>query len=89
MMIDINKPLVFKYIKLFYLNIVGHNNNRYTNRLLYINNTGAFVLTGDKLVIRFAHDQFLSGTFITAIIRGDKGKWLQDCDSITSFYIRR
>jgi len=66
--------------------IVGYNIDRYNNRPLYINNTDAFVLTGDKLVIRFAHDQFLLGTFIAAIIHGDKGKWLQDCDSIISSY---
>ncbi len=66
--------------------IVGYNIDRYNNRPLYINNTNAFVLTGDKPIIRFAHGQFLFGTYMVAIVRGDKGKWLQDCDSITSIY---
>ncbi len=66
--------------------IVGHNMGRYNNRPLYINNTNAFVLTGDQPLIRLAKDQFLFGTFMIAIERNGKLKWLTDCDRITSLY---
>jgi hypothetical protein len=66
--------------------IVGHNTGRYNNRPLYVNNTDAFVLTGDQPVARLAKDQYLYGTFMLAIERNGKGKWLQQCDQITSKY---
>jgi hypothetical protein len=66
--------------------IVGHNTGRYNNRPLYINNTNAFVLTGDQPIARFAKDQYLYGTFMVAIERDGKAKWLQQCDQISSIY---
>jgi len=66
--------------------IVGKNIGRYNNRPLYINNTNAFVLAGDQPIARLAKDQNLYGTFMLAIDRGGKAKWLQFCDQITSFY---
>jgi hypothetical protein len=66
--------------------IVGHNTGRYNNRPLYINNTNAFVLTGDQPIARLAKDQFLYGTFMVAIQRNGKTKWLQNCSQIHSFY---
>ena len=66
--------------------IVGHNINRYNNRPLYVDNTDAFVLAGDKPLIRFAHGNFLLGTFMAAIVRDSRGKWLQDFSHITSIY---
>jgi hypothetical protein len=66
--------------------IVGRNTGRYNNRPLYINNTNAFVLTGDQPIVRMAKDQYLYGTFMLAIERNGKAKWLQQCDKITSIY---
>ena len=66
--------------------IVGRNTGRYNNRPLYINNTNAFVLTGDQPIARLAKDQYLFGTFMLAIERKGKAKWLQQCEKITSIY---
>jgi hypothetical protein len=66
--------------------ICGLNTGRYNNRPLYINNTNAFVLTGDQPLARLAKDQFLYGTFIAGIQRNGKTKWLQHCSQIRSFY---
>ena len=66
--------------------IVGHNVGSYNNRPLYINNTSAFILTGDQPISRLAQDQFLYGTFMLFIERDGKGKWLQQCDQITSIF---
>jgi hypothetical protein len=66
--------------------IVGHNPGYYNNRPLYINNTDAFILTGDKPIARLAKDHYLYGTFLMAIERNGKVKWLQECDQITSAY---
>ena len=66
--------------------IIGHNTGRYNNRPLYINNTNAFILTGDQPLARFAKDLHLYGAFMLGIERGGKGKWLQQCDQIISIY---
>ena len=66
--------------------IIGENRGRFNNRPLYINNTNAFVLTGDKPFARLVKDQFLYGSFMLAVERSGKAKWLQDCDQITSVY---
>lgn len=66
--------------------IVGQNTGRYNNRPLYINNTNAFVLTGDQPIARLVKDQYLYGTFMLAVERGGKAKWLQQAGQITSGY---
>jgi len=66
--------------------IVGKNIGTYSNRPLYINNSNAFILTGDQPLARLAKDQYLYGTFMLAIERDGKGKWLQQCDQIISAY---
>ena len=38
--------------------ITGNNTWRYNNRPLYINNTNAFILTGEQPIARLAKDQF-------------------------------
>lgn len=65
---------------------MGKNTGRYNNRPLYINNTSAFILTGDLPIARLARDQYLYGTFMVAIKSGGKSKWLHQCDQITSMY---
>ncbi len=66
--------------------IIGKNTGRFNNRPLYINNTNAFVLTGDQPIARLIKDQFLYGSFMLAVERNGKAKWLQKCDQITSIY---
>lgn len=66
--------------------IMGYNINLYNNRPLYINNSNAFILTGDKPIARLVKDQSLFGTFMVAIERKGKAKWLQQCDQINSIY---
>ena len=66
--------------------IVGRNIDRYNNRPLYINNTNAFVLAGDKPLVRLAHGETYLGAFVAGLVRDGKGKWLQQCSSITSMY---
>ncbi|MCK9404419.1 MAG: DUF4450 domain-containing protein [Chitinophagaceae bacterium] len=66
--------------------VVGYNIGHYNNRPLYINNADAFILTGDQPIARLAKEQYLYGTFMLAIERNGKVKWLQECDQITSIY---
>jgi len=66
--------------------ILGHNIGSYNNRPLYINNSSAFILTGDQPIARLVKDQYLFGTFMVAIERKGKRKWLQQCDQINSIY---
>ena len=66
--------------------IIGKNTGRYNNRPLYINNTNAFILTGDQPVARLVKDDYVYGIFMLAIQRNGKSKWLQQCDQITSMY---
>ena len=66
--------------------VTGHNTGRYNNRPLYINNTNAFILTGDQPIARLVKSQYIYGTFMLAIEREGKLKWLQQCHQITSIY---
>lgn len=66
--------------------IVGENTGYYNNRPLYINNTNAFVLTGDQPIARLVRGEFLFGTFMIAVERKGSIKWLQQCGQITSVY---
>ena len=66
--------------------IIGKNTGRYNNRPLYINNTNAFILTGDQPVARLVKDEYVYGTFMLAIERNGKCKWMQQCDQVTSIY---
>ena len=66
--------------------ITGHNIDRYNNRPLYINNTNAFVLTGDKPLMRLAKDSKLYGTLVMTVEREGIKKAICDFDTINSFY---
>jgi hypothetical protein len=66
--------------------ISGINTGRYNNRPLYINNTNAFILTGDQPIARLAKNQFMYGTFMAGVERNGKTRWLQNCSQIRSFY---
>lgn len=66
--------------------IVGENIGRYNNRPLYINNSNAFILTGDQPIARLVKGEFIYGTFMLAIEREGKSKWVQQCSQIKSLY---
>lgn len=66
--------------------ITGYNINRYNNRPIYLHNTQAFILTGDKPVCRFAKGENLYGTFFLSYFRGRTEKPLYDFDDIKSYY---
>lgn len=66
--------------------IVGKNRLLYNNRPLYLHNTNAFVLAGDKPVWRFAKDESLYGTvFLTYVNEKDEVP-LHEFNNIISFY---
>ncbi len=66
--------------------ISGNNIGTFNNRPLYVNNSDAFILTGDQPVARLARGQSLFGTFLIGIIRDGKGKWVHQFDQIISEY---
>jgi hypothetical protein len=66
--------------------VVGKSTGRYNNRPIYINNSDAFILTGDQPIARMAQGEFLYGTFMLGIERDGKAKWLQQCNDILSAY---
>ncbi len=66
--------------------LVGHNSGAYHNRPLFINNTNAFALAGDRPVVRLGRGQRIYGAFMLALVRGHHSKWLHLCDDITASY---
>lgn len=66
--------------------IVGKNAGSFNNRPLYVNNSDAFILTGDRPIARLAKDQFIYGAFMLAAERNGKSKWLHHFSRITSAY---
>ena len=66
--------------------IVGKSTGRYNNRPIYLNNSDAFILTGDQPIARMAQGEFLYGTFMLGIERDGKAKWVQQCNDILSAY---
>ncbi len=66
--------------------IVRHNGDRFNNRPLYCNQTSAIVVARDRPLIRFGNGSVLNGSFMAALVRGNKAKWLHDWSDITSKY---
>lgn len=66
--------------------ITATNTGLYNNRPLYVNNSDAFILTGDKPVAKLAKENYLYGTFLLGIIRDGHGIWVHEFDNITSEY---
>lgn len=66
--------------------ITGYNSVRYNNRPIYLNNSNAFILAGDRPVLRFAKDEFLYGTLYLNYISNSDTLALYDFDSIKSMY---
>lgn len=66
--------------------VVGHNQGRFYNRPLYIANTAAFLLGGDRPAVRFASGDTLHGTFWAGLVRGGVGRWFHAADDLTVEY---
>ncbi len=62
--------------------VVGYNQSRFFNRPLYIANTAAFVLAGDRPVLRFASGDTVHGTFLVGVVRQGRGYWLHAWDKV-------
>jgi hypothetical protein len=65
---------------------VRHNGDRFNNRPLYCNQISAIVVAGDRPLVRFGQGVVLNGTFMAALVRGDRAKWLHDFSDNTSKY---
>lgn len=77
---------VFPFYKVEEGWITGEQLARYNNRPIYLHNTNAFILTGDKPVFRFAKDEYLYGTVYMNMIRGNDTVPLYEFDHIKSMY---
>ena len=66
--------------------IVGHNLGGYFNRPVYLANTDAFVLAGDRPLLRFASGHTLHGTFGLGVVRGGRSAWLHAFSDLTFEY---
>jgi hypothetical protein len=66
--------------------IVRHNSDRFNNRPLYCNQISGIVVAGDRPLARFGSGSTLNGTFIAALVRGGRAKWLHDFADVTSEY---
>ena len=66
--------------------IVGRNQGRLCNRPLYLAHTNAFVLAGDRPLLRFGSGVTLHGTFWLGVRRGPRAAWLHDFSDVTMEY---
>ncbi len=66
--------------------IRGRNLDGFFNRPLYIANTHAFVLAGDRPIVRFASGETLHGTFLLGIVRAGRLHWLHEQSAIEAEY---
>jgi hypothetical protein len=65
---------------------VGRNGTHFFNRPLYIANTNAFVLAGDRPALRFGSGETLHGTLFFGVVRGKKSRWLHAATEQTLEY---
>lgn len=65
---------------------VRRNGNSYCNRPLYCHHTDAIVLGGDKPYVVLGAGKEVLGSLMFALVRKDKGEWLQNASDITSIY---
>jgi hypothetical protein len=66
--------------------VIGSNQRRFFNRPLYINNTDAFILTGDRPMVKFASGKTVHGHFLVGVQRGVTTRWLHDFADITAMF---
>lgn len=64
--------------------IIGRNQPRFFNRPLYLANTAAFVLAGDRPVLRFASGDTVHGTFMVGVVRERRTAWLHAWREMTT-----
>ena len=65
---------------------VRHNGDRYCNRPLYCDHTYAVALGGDKPVAMVGDAKSILGNLMFALVRQNRGTWLQNASDITSKY---
>lgn len=66
--------------------LIRHNGNRFNNRPLYCNQLSAIVIAGDRPLVRFGNGPVLHGTFMAALVRDRRAKWLHDWSDITTSF---
>lgn len=66
--------------------VIGFNQGRFFNRPHYTGNTDAFILTGDKPMVKFASGGTIHGHFFVGVKRGSTTKWLHDFSEIAAAF---
>lgn len=66
--------------------IVKNNGQRFCNRPLYCPDSVAFVMAGDRPLVRLIKEPYFNGTLMVAVLRNGKGKWLEEWSDVTSQY---
>jgi hypothetical protein len=66
--------------------VIGHNLTDFNNRPLYVGNTNAFVLTGDRPFARFCRGNRQYGALMVGISRGDTTLWLHEAAEVESAF---
>ena len=66
--------------------VIGFNQGRFFNRPHYSNNTNAFILTGDKPMVKFASGGTVHGHFLVGLKRGSSTRWLHDFQKIAAAF---
>ena len=64
--------------------IVGHNVGYNNNRPLYINNSNAFILTGDQPVVRLVKGEYIYGRLLCLALKGTE--WENGSINATIFH---
>jgi len=65
---------------------IRHNGDRYCNRPLYCNHIYAVALGGDKPYAMVGDKKSLLGNLMFALVRQNRGTWLQNASDVTSTY---
>ncbi len=66
--------------------VIGFNQGRFFNRPHYTANTNAFILTGDKPLVKFASGSTVHGHFLVGMKRGSTTKWLHEFSNIAAAF---
>jgi hypothetical protein len=66
--------------------VIGHNLPDFNNRPLYVGNTNAFVLTGDRPFARFCRGNRHYGALMVGVTRGGTALWLHEAAEVESAF---
>jgi hypothetical protein len=66
--------------------VIGVNQGRFFNRPHYSNNTNAFILTGDRPMVKFASGGTIHGCFLVGVQRGAQTKWVHDFEKVAAAF---